>query len=262
MNADETIPQRPRIRIASVYGPSPWNARWLALQDAFLRDCCAQVEIEFGVFLNGTALDVSATRACVIGHSVLNSGHAAALQACIEHFRTAWRGADGYLLLDSDCFPIHPRWVQDLTALMARHRKSFAAPVRFENLEPYPHPCALYIDGTALDDPRLRFDAGAGADNLLGEPVKDVGAGLRPLQPDLLPLVRSNVRNLHPVAAAVYNHFFYHHGAGSRSFGFRAINRYGYYDHWHDQTDPAAADALLEALCADPQGLIRELTGR
>ena len=251
---------RPRIRIASVHGPSPWNRQWLALQDDFLRRCGEGVEIEFGVFLNGTDLDVAGTQASIIGRSAHNLGHAAALQEIFEHFRTDWRGADGYLLLDSDCFPIRPRWLHELVALMARHRKSFAAPVRFENLEPYPHPCALYIDGAALDDPRLRIDGSTSADNLLGAPVKDVGAGLLPIRGDLLPLLRSNLRNPHPIAAAVYNHLFYHHGAGSRAFAFRAIDKFGYYAHWREQDDPAEADALLQALFADPDGFIRGLT--
>ena len=60
---------RPRIRIASVHGPSPWNRQWLALQDDFLRRCGEGVEIEFGVFLNGTDLDVAGTQASIIGRS-------------------------------------------------------------------------------------------------------------------------------------------------------------------------------------------------
>lgn len=256
-----TSTNRPRIRIASVYGPSPWNRQWLTLQDDFLRRCSEGVDIEFGVFLNNADLDISGTRATIIGQSAQNLGHAIALQRIFEHFRTDWRGADGYLLLDSDCFPVHPHWTQALLALMGRHRKSFAAPVRFENLESYPHPCALYINGPALDDTRLRFDGSAGTDNLLGEPVRDVGAGLLPIRNDLLPLVRSNVRNPHPIAAAVYNHLFYHHGAGSREFSFRAINRYGYYAHWREETGAAEAEALLQALFANPEGFIRELTG-
>ena len=90
--------------------------------------------------------------------------------------------------------------------------------------------------------------------------MKDVGAGLLPIRGDLLPLLRSNLRNPHPIAAAVYNHLFYHHGAGSRAFAFRAIDKFGYYAHWREQDDPAEADALLQALFADPDGFIRGLT--
>ena len=254
MNVHDTSTRR--IRVASVYGPSPWNRQWLALQDRFLRSRSNGADIEFGVFLNGTELDLAGTQATVIDASDRNLGHGAALQEVLAHFRGARDRADGYLLLDSDCFPIHPDWARALPALMSRLGKSFAAPVRFENLEAYPHPCALYVDGMALDDPRLRFDATAETENLLGAPVRDVGAGLLPIQSELLPLLRSNVRNLHPVAAAVYNHFFYHHGAGSRGFAFRAIDRHGYYDHWRSEGNQADADALREALFADPEGFI------
>lgn len=255
----ETPVPKPRIRVASVYGPSPWNTEWLALQDAFMRRCSDGVDFEFDVYLNGTDIDTRDTMARVIGRSTVNVGHALALQRILDHYRTTERGADGYLLLDSDCFPIHPGWWQVLTGLMAQHGKRYAAPVRFENLEPYPHPCALYVDAIALDDPLLRFEGESIADNLLGHPVRDVGAGLLPLQGGLLPLVRTNVHNPHPIAAAVYNHLFYHHGAGSRRFGFRAINRYGYYDHWRPEASQAEADSLTHLLFADPERFIRSL---
>lgn len=252
-------PGRPRIRVAAVYAPSPHNREWLRLQADRLLDE-GPCEVEFGVYCNGVALDLPAGVHC-IGQSPDNLGHGPALRELLAHFRGPWRGADGYLVLDSDCFPVRADWQPVLTGLMRRHGKTFAAPVRYENLEDYPHPCALYIDAGALDDPRLVFDEAAGARNLAGLAVRDVGAGLASLSDDLLPLVRSNVVNRHPVAAALYNHLFYHHGAGSRGFGFRAINRCGYYDHWH-QPDAAAEARLAGDLFADPDAFIAVLAGK
>lgn len=255
---NQTVP-RLSLRVASVYGPSPDNRQWLQLQDRFVQQNCAGIDVDFGIFLNGTQLETEGTTTHVLGHSTDNLGHARGLERVLAHFRAASSRADGYLLLDSDCFPVHPHWMQALRHLMDRHAKRFAAPVRFENLEPYPHPCALYIDGAMLDDPRLRFDESAVASNLLGEKVRDIGAGLRNLEEDLLPLVRTNTRNLHPIAAAVYNHLFYHHGAGSRGVTFRATHKYGYYAHWRDEGSPAEADAIRQQLFCDPDGFIRGL---
>lgn len=219
-----------------------------------------QIDVRFGVFLNGVEVDTQGTSACVVANSPGNIGHGPALERLLGLFRTEWRGADGYLLLDSDCFPISENWLGSLQASMQRNDKRFAAPVRYENLEPYPHPCALYIDGSALDDPRLRFDATAAATNLLGAQVRDIGAGLQPLAPDLLPLLRSNARNPHPVACAVYNHLFYHHGAGSRDLNFRATHRFQYYSHWHQEGGAMEAARLTGALFADPGGFVDALT--
>ena len=258
----ETLAPKPRIRIASVYGPSPWNREWLMLQDEFLRRCSSGIDIVLGIYLNGADVDTGGTQAEVIGRSPENIGHGRALQEVLAYFRGAWRGADGYLLLDSDCFPIRPDWQQALTGLMSRHGKQYAAPVRFENLEPYPQPCALYFDGKALDDPLLQFQEDALAHNLLGYPVRDVGGGMSALGDALLPLVRTNVYNPHPIAAAVYNHVFYHHGAGSRAFGFRAVNKYGYYNHWRQEPSAGEADALRQALFADPERFVSSLLQR
>ena len=125
----ETPVPKPRIRVASVYGPSPWNTEWLALQDAFMRRCSDGVDFEFDVYLNGTDIDTRDTMARVIGRSTVNVGHALALQRILDHYRTTERGADGYLLLDSDCFPIHPGWWQVLTGLMKNPAMMVTAPM-------------------------------------------------------------------------------------------------------------------------------------
>lgn len=78
----------------------------------------------------------------------------------------------------------------------------------------------------------------------------------------LLPLLRTNVLNVHPVAAAIYHHLFYHHGAGSRHFAFRVLNRFAYYDHWYDVgNEQARKEELLDDLFHDPDRFIAPLMG-
>jgi len=153
-----------------------------------------------------------------------------------------------FLFLDSDCFPVHAAWLPVLRAQMERFGKRFAAPVRTENLDRFPHPCAFFCDAGAIGDPRINFDIGYASENMLGEIVRDVGNAMLPLLPEILPLMRTNLVNRHPVTAAVYHHMFYHHGAGSRSFEFRLLRKYDYCEHWwpRERDDDLAAQLRTE----------------
>jgi hypothetical protein len=73
-------------------------------------------------------------------------------------------------------------------------------------------------------------------------------------------MLRTNLVNYHPIAAGVYHHLFYHHGAGSRNFKFRLINKYGYYDHWWDAArDDELAEILRCTLFKNPQGFLKAI---
>jgi hypothetical protein len=91
--------------------------------------------------------------------------------------------------------------------------------------------------------------------------VSDVGGGLTNLGDLVFPMLRSNAVNLHPIAAAIYHGMFYHHGAGSRDFSFRATKRFANYRH-----DPPnipecdIGEALTQELIRDPQHFVDRLT--
>jgi len=249
---------RPRVLIGSIFAPSDWNRSWYALQKRFLRLNCADADVDHRVFLNGVSDADVGEDLVVAGRSAENSGHSAALRALVDLFRAS--DHDYFLILDSDCFPVHAHWLGVLTEQMARFGKRFAAPVRTENLDRFPHPCAFLIAGPAVHDPRINFDVGHVAPNMIGEPVSDVGNAMLELMPDLLPLLRTNVRNRHPVAAAIYHHLFYHHGAGSRDFRFRLTHKYGYSAHWWDATrDEECARTLSQELFEDPERFVEGL---
>ena len=75
---------------------------------------------------------------------------------------------------------------------------------------------------------------------------------------ELLPLMRTNCVNKHPVAAAVYHHLFYHHGAGSRNFEFRVMDKYGYCDHWWNKNgDEKLAEQLRTDLFENPEKFMK-----
>ena len=85
---------------------------------------------------------------------------------------------------------------------------------------------------------------------------------MQSMSEDLLPLLRTNVVNVHPVAAAIYHNLFYHHGAGSRDFNFRVLKRFRYYAHWYNiDQQQQHGDVLLRALLEDPQAFVDRLMG-
>jgi hypothetical protein len=143
---------------------------------------------------------------------------------------------------------------------MARFGKLFAAPVRAENLDVFPHPCAVFLLDPIIDDPRLEFRAVAPIRNLLGIEVNDTGCATATMNDLLLPLMRSNVVNVHPIAAAIYHHLFYHHGAGSRGFAFRVMNKFAYHRHWWPAEAPeVVGDRLFHELVSEPEAFIARL---
>lgn len=152
-----------------------------------------------------------------------------------------------FLILDSDCFPINNQWLQVLLDNMSNFGKSFAAPVRTENLDVFPHPCALFT----MDPTFLRF-AGDWNENLVGWATRDiVCAGDTD---EWFPLLKSNRVSKHPLLASIYYDLFYHHGAGSRKFNMRSLY---YYDSVID-TYPSA-EALFEELKKDPDSFIASM---
>jgi hypothetical protein len=243
---------KPRLLITSIFAPSEWNRSWFSLQKRYVAEMTRDVTTDYRIYLNGVDPDSFGEPVAVVGRSPSNEGHSIALRAVVDLFRRS--EYDYYLILDSDCFPVHEHWFSVLTAQMAQFRKKFAAPVRTENLDLFPHPSAFFMTGGAVHDRRIDFELGHLERNLLDDPVTDVGTAMVELMPDVLPLLRTNLRNIHPIACAVYHHVFYHHGSGSREVRFRLTNRYEYCRHWWDSSrDQEICDAYTQQLFADPR---------
>ena len=247
------------LAIATIFAPSERNAAWYSLQKRFLAKT-TNVPFDYSVILNGVKpVGFDPGDVVLVNHE--NVGHGEALMQAVERFREDRH--DAYLLLDSDCFPVTPGWHHILTDLMTCFGRVVAAPVRTENLDLFPHPCAFFLLDEALADPRLEFRKVTSSRNLLGFEVSDAGCAAQEMGDSLLPLLRTNVVNLHPVAAAIYHHLFYHHGAGSRDFEFRVLKRFGYYRHCYPNGgQQAVGERLFRALIRDPDRFIDRLMGR
>ena len=249
-----------QLLVGSVFGPTERSRTWLKLQRQFLSKTTDSYD--HVVFLNGH--DASLYRGVkVIGRLAENPAargrhlpHVIGLQALLAYFRS--HPYQHYLILDSDCFPIVPGWLDHLNSMMELVGQQIAAPFRTENLDIFPHPCAFFVKGKAVHDPRINFRPRL-IRNLLGTKCADPG----PAIPRTLcfPLIRSNARNPHPIFSAVYHHLFYHHGCGSRPTAGRVI-KLGYVDHI---VSPSAhrriEQRLYHRLVKDPAAFISWLTG-
>lgn len=252
----------PKLIVGSVFTSGAQTERWLSLQMKFLRQTTE--DFVHAVFLAGDVRREMFAESEIIGtHPVdkvsapgceQSGNHAIGLAALLSYFRAT--RADNYLVLDSDCFPIMP-WQEHLLRKMGAKR--IAAAIRTENLDVFPHPCAIFIRGAAIHEPWMELGMGRNV-NLLGHPIDDNGCSL-PMA-ECYPLIKSNVHSPHPFFGTVYNHMFYHHACGSRNLMPRSVLS-GYFDHYlTDEDHERAKQAMYRQLCADPDRYIDGLLGR
>jgi hypothetical protein len=274
-----------QLLVASVYGPSERSETWIDLQLKFLHR--TTVVFDHAVYLNRVSAEMFPHSTIIQRYDLpFKSGttdHSRGLNEIVKFFRRN-PGYEHYLILDSDAFPIMDGWLEKLLVLMKGNArapdKQFAAAVRAENLDTFPHPSAFFIRGEFLRQrnwdfrrpsswrrPRRPWRPWRPYRNLLGVQLRPVGSGISPHYRGrhvLLPLLRTNVWNPHPILAAIYGGMFYHHGAGSRGSDLRfRLETMGLVDHL---LPPSATkdieEQLFAALVADPEGLIARLTGR
>ncbi len=245
-----------KILIMTVYAPSEYNHYWYKLQKHFIKNNTT-VSYDFKIVANNVDIKLFDPKEVVINNNN-NIGHPSGIRQIIQYMKEN-NEYSGYLLLDSDSFPVRKGWHEILDQQMIKLNKSVAAPIRFENLDLFPHPCSVYIKKDAITEGKINFDY-AIVKNLMGDNIDEVGGNMLSVIDDVMPLLRTNRINLHPVAAGIYHHLFYHHGAGSRGFDFRLLKMYEYYNHWIDNESQEDYGAkLIEALVSDPEGFIDKL---
>jgi hypothetical protein len=242
------------LLIGSVYGTTPRNATWVHLQRTFFART-NRCDYDFAVVLNDVPAELFDKDVHVIAARDQNYGHESGMEHLLNYFRSV--KYENYLILDSDCFPVTEGWLEVLLGLCTKFGKEVAAPVRFENLDRFAHPCAVFMTAKGLGQlPPFAYQP---TTDLLGNDLKEnhFGPGL-----SFLPLLRSNVWSPHPVWGSVYHHLFYHHGAGSRVARSRST-ACGYFDHYLTaDRHQAAENELFAQLCADPVGYLDRLLGR
>ncbi len=125
---------------------------------------------------------------------------------------------DWLVFLHGDTIPIAD-WVPTLAAAMERAR--LVGVRRDENLgEPHPHACFTVTTPRLWSELDGNWRPGPEWIGTTGRPATDLGAQLWRRLDDAgigwEPLLRSNVRDIHPLWFGVYGEILYHHGAGFR----------------------------------------------
>ena len=247
--------QKP-VLIMSIYAPSEYNEHWYKLQKHFIKRNTL-IPYDFKVIVNNVSTDLFEEDE-VIQVNDKNIGHPAGIDQILAYMRHQ-DSYGGYLILDSDSFPVRPGWHEVLDQQMLRLNKNIAAPIRYENLDMFPHPCIVYMTKVGVENPKINFNYKE-VKNLMGDMIDEVGGAMSELSDEVLPLLRTNRVNLHPVAAGIYHHLFYHHAAGSRGFEFRLMKMYDYCGHWIDnESQLDYGEQLMDALVRDPDGFIDKL---
>lgn len=226
-----------KVMVGSVYSEHHRSMDWYSLQLDWLE---SNTDFTHVVFPN---CDYDFPRSTVLprGHDHGQHGHIEGLNCLIDYFRQS--DHEYFLLLDSDSFPIKP-WMDNLLMAMGDH--TVAAPVRYENLDVFAHPCVFFFKREALHD--LSFGLNEHI-NLCGERFRETSANVS----RFFPLIRSNAVNLHPIIAGVYWDSFYHHAAGSRLPTFRSVER-GYY------LSDVQEDKIFSDLKQNSRAFIQNLT--
>jgi|SRR5580704_12307142 hypothetical protein len=237
------------LLVCSVYcGSENRNVLWMKLQHTYLRRTVGS-NYDHAVYLNAAdrALFKEST---VIGESQNDGGgpgHLVGLKAvreyCLAH------DYEHYLILDSDSFPIAEDWLEVLSSALFRMQKLYAAPLRVENLDTFPHPCVFFTK----DPECIQFEFVPGT-NLLGRETNDITCVAD--RKHWLPMFKTNRVSRHPTIGSVYYDSFYHHGCGSRAFVMRAVLQ-GYYDSMIPKYP--SFDALTNELIEDPEAYLRSL---
>jgi hypothetical protein len=227
------------------------NAVWIKLQQEFLRKTTL-IPYRFSVFANGCDesilhnVDIIGRASYADHFADMSFDHLECLKQSVIKFDNS---CEYYLILDSDCWPIQVGWHINLLEQMEKHDLHVAAPIRTENLDTFPHPCAMFMDRQGRDNLNLTLSAETA--NFLSKVPRDPTC-LNPC----FPMIRTNRVNMHPIGAAVYYDMFYHHGAGSRQAYFRVTDGIGYYQYpQHQQW----MDTAYELLTADPDEFIKSL---
>jgi len=239
------------LLVCSVYGGGQYDGFWLELQRSQLRATMGEGGFRHIVYLGHRADEALFAGSLIAGQAREGNPneHLAGLECLAAYALSNQDAYSGFLVLDSDAFPVATGWMRMLNGRLAKFRKRCAAAVRIENLDAFPHPCVVYSPQAAC----LRFSL-RDTVNLLGRPVRDIGCD----EERWLPLLKSNRVNVHPVLSTIYSGLFYHHGCGSRNFRMRSTMS-GYYDDVL-KTAPSA-DALLRGLRKNPEAFLAALNG-
>lgn len=237
-----------KILVGSVFVDHPRSKTWYELQIRYLQR--TTFNYTHIIYLNGInnfygKSEVLTTDTTKYNYS--QEGHIRGLNAIIDKFNYDEQ-YDYLLLLDSDCFPFLPGWVDSLLNVIGDF--TVAAAMRCENLDTFAHPCVFFAKRHIV--PEIKF-AMRPQTNMVGFTFNENVSNVT----NFYPLLRTNKYNHHPIMAGVYWNCFYHHGAGSRPTSFRIFDC-RYVPQWLNSPD--IEQRLFNELANNPDKFLQKLT--
>ena len=144
--------------------------------------------------------------------------HATKLNILADMVRLFAEEEDVLIFLDGDAFPID---VIDDRFISKMKEHKLAAVQRTENNgDPQPHPCFCATTVGFWKEIQGTWHQGFCWKDRQGDRVTDIGGNLLKIlqdhEIDWYKMVRSNKKNLHPLAFGIYDDLVYHHGYGFR----------------------------------------------
>lgn len=262
-----------RILVGTIFArDDEVQRKWLELQLAFIKATTPSFE-HMSVVWGGVTHSSWNTSTTVIEPEVEIIGseaHLKGLRYLKDIFCQRQEGFDGFLFLDSDAFPIRVGWLDSLLSklksiptfydgnyipMQTGKEYEIAMPIRAENLETRYHASVLYATKSAL--PHLSFEYGVFGPDMCGERERDIY--LPEYQGDrkdkVWPLLRSNQKNVHPLACGIYYDMFYHHCCGSERVQWMRSD-----DYWNNICTNSLDD-FTKRLMKSPVDFVRELAG-
>ncbi|MHA2084155.1 MAG: hypothetical protein ACXABD_10400 [Candidatus Thorarchaeota archaeon] len=270
-----------KVCVASVFAnDDKTNQDWLDLQLRFLRRTTPQFD-HYAVIMENTseegeAVFRSKTEVIIPDRSPYPDNpwppigchmHLRGLHTIHALFKEKLADYSGFLLLDSDAFPVMHNWADHLTRIMrdSVYGKDVAITLRTEHLENRLHGCAMYCLPQAIHNLNFHHKEEPGG-CLLGMRELDtqIGDYQDKMRDRVFPLLNSNQHKVHPLFCMVYYNMFYHQGCGSRRASYRGTTNY--WNHvlggYVQRTDLwAQQQQFTRQLFEDPEGFVQYLRG-
>jgi hypothetical protein len=201
------------IHIATVH----WSSdRWIDVQLRYLE---RHVRQPFQVYAAMDGIETDHRERFHFSGSMGNVQHPVKLNRLAERIAEEAAADDLLVFLDGDAFPIAS--FDDAVPQLLDGRP-LAAIRRDENVgDPQPHPSFCVTTMGFWQEIGGDWSRGQPWKNAEGEEVDDVGGKVMKALADRgiewSPILRTNVKDLHPILFGVYGDVVYHHGAGFRS---------------------------------------------
>jgi hypothetical protein len=201
------------IHIATVH----WSSdRWIDVQLGYLE---RHIREPFRVYASLDGIESDHRDRFHFSDSFGSVQHPVKLNRLAERIAQEAEDDDLIVFLDGDAFPIAP-FDEAVPRLLAGN--PLAAIRRDENVgDRQPHPSFCVTTIGFWQEIGGDWSRGHPWRNAEGEEVADVGGNvmkeLADRGIDWTPILRSNVRDLHPILFGVYGDVVYHHGAGFRT---------------------------------------------